>query len=421
MPTRRGVALLVAGAGLYIQARLLGIRELHGLAIAAVLFPLAAMAFVRWSSHRIAFSRSIGPNRAFAGGMVKLSLTARNLGRLTSPPLILEDAAPGALGGAVRVAMPSTPSGRRESVAVERRLLRRGRYSLGPLRARLVDPFGLAEISAEVAPLTHVVVYPHIELLHESAPPEARGGIGRSLIHRLAIAGDEFYAVRPWADGDDLRKIHWRTSARMDQLMIRQDEVRPFPHATLLVDTRLEAHRETMTSSSLEYAISGAASVIWELARQGFALRMATAEGGPSGARWGREAADPLLASLAVAGSSSASAFLGAARRCTSGPGASGAVLGVMGPPAPDLLRVLMRLRRPYSWCGMVLLDTASFGGGSTRERAAFDQRLAEAERALSRAGWRVVIAGSHDRFRDVWQRMFAGGVSRSSLPSQRS
>jgi len=421
VPTRRGVALLVAALGLYIQGRLLGIRELHGLAAASLFFPLAAMAFVRWSRHRIGFVRSIAPSRAFAGGTVRFTLTGRNLGKLPSPPLVLEDAAPHALGGVVRVALPSLGPGRSESVAVERRLLRRGRFTLGPLRAKLVDPFGLAEVSAEVAPSSALVVYPHIERLHESGPPEARGGMGRSALHRLASAGEEFYAIRPWEEGDDLRKIHWRSSARRDELMIRQEEVRPFPHATILLDTRAEAHRETATTSSLEYAISAAASAIWELARQGFALRLATSDGGPSGARWGREAADPLLSALATAGSRSQPTMGPVLKRVSSGTGASGALLAIMGPPASDVITPLARLRRAYAWTGIVLLDTASFSRAAARERASFDQRLAEAERALTRAGWRVVIAGATDRFGDVWQRMFVGGLSRSSLASRRS
>lgn len=421
MPTRRGVALLVAAAGLYLQARLLGVRELHGLAVAALLFPVAAMLFVRWSRHRLGFSRSVGPDRAFAGGTVRFTVTGRNLGRLPSPPLILEDDAPAALGGPVRVALPSMNAGRRESVAVERRLLRRGRYRLGPLRAKLVDPFGLAEIAATVAGPTSVVVFPHIERLHEAAPPEARGGMGRSALHRLASSGEEFYAVRPWEDGDDLRKIHWRSSARAGELMIRQDEIRPFPHATILVDSRPEAHAVAAPSSSLEYSISAAASVIWELSRQGFALRLATSDGGPGGARWGREAADPLLSALATAGSAPDPSLSPVLRRVASGPGASGALLAIMGPPSSDVIAPMVRMRRAYAWCGIVLVDTASFSRPSARERAAYDQRLAEAERNLTRAGWRVMIAGASDRFGDVWQRMFVGGSSRSSFPSRRS
>ena len=99
MPTRRGRVLLVAAPILYLLARVTTVGELHALALGAVVFPLLSMGFVRWSRHRIGFTRSFGPKRVFAGNVVRIEIAARNLSRIPAPPLILEDAASPAIGG----------------------------------------------------------------------------------------------------------------------------------------------------------------------------------------------------------------------------------------------------------------------------------------------------------------------------------
>lgn len=419
MPTRRGVAMLAGAVGLYALARFLSVAELYALAAAAAVFPLLATVFVRARRHALTFVRTVTPRRPFAGATIRVGVGVSNTGRRTSPPVVLDDAAPPDIGGAVRLAAPPLAPERSEALSVERRVAVRGRYTLGPLRARIVDPFGLAKTSAEVLKPASLVVYPAIEPLSEGAPPEARASGGQSPIHRLAVAGDEFYGVRDWQEGDDLRKIHWRSTARLGELMIRQDEVRPFPRATVLVDTRGSVHAGSGSASSLEWAVSGAASVVWELARQGFALRLATARGTPGAVRWGREAADSILASLAVVGSGGRS-LIPTIRRLATRPDAGGALVALLPPPAPDLIGPLSRLRRAYSWCGVVLLDVASFGRPSGRERASFDQRLADAARAFARAGWNVSVAGSSDRFRPIWQSLLTSRSSRTVSPSSR-
>lgn len=418
MPTGRGRALLGGSVACYVFARLLSNDELFAVAVAALVLPLLSLAFVRVGSHRLGFARAHRPRRIFAGGTLRIESVVQNLGRLPSPPLYVEDEAPGPLGGPVRAAVPWMRAQGKLSYVAERTASARGRYVLGPMRARLVDPFGLAEASAAVAARASVVVFPRIDPLHESSPPEARGGAGATHAFRLAASGDEFYAIRDYQEGDDLRKIHWRSSARRGELMIRQDEVRPTPRATILVDTRAAVHRDP---SSLEWAISAAASLVWELARQGFGLRVATADGGPGAWRWGREAADPLLGTLATAERSGARTLRPVLRRASALPAAGGALIALVPPPAPDLAPSLARLARAYSWCGAVLLDTASFAHAPARERAAADQGLAGAERSLVRAGWRVVTAGGNDRFPFVWQTLLDLAASRPRRASLRS
>jgi uncharacterized protein (DUF58 family) len=421
VPTRRGRALLLGASALYFVARILSVDELFAVAAAAAVMPLLAIATVRWARYRLGFSRSVERRKLFPGGRLIVRFTVRNLGHLPSPPLLLTDQAAPSLGGPGRFSLASLAPQKRETIVVERRPSLRGKYSVGPLTARLVDPFGLAEVNATLAVAEDVLVYPRVEQLSPGGPPADRAGSGPSVVYRLAPAGDEFYAVREYESGDDLRKIHWKSVARTGQLMIRQDEARFYPRATVLLDVRLSAHRGAGPEGSLEWAVSAAASTIWHLGRHGFGLRLATDDREPTGVRSGRRGAESLLEILAVLRSSSNTSLIPATRRLARRPGAEGALLAIIPPPKPDELAALSRLRTMYRWCGAILLDVTSFDAVAPKARAEADQRLAAAEGALIRAGWRVRSAGARERYRDIWPTLIGATPYLQNSASRRS
>jgi uncharacterized protein (DUF58 family) len=147
---------------------------------------------------------------------------------------------------------------------------RRGVLALGPTRAALTDPLGLARRAEVVAPRVELLVRPRV---HTISPPLL--GAGRRLAHdddhspRAAAtdATGEFLAVRPYETGDDPRRVHWRSSARTDDLMVRQYEA-PRRGATLVVlDTRAGAagtppvDDDTPIDLAFERAVEAAASI----------------------------------------------------------------------------------------------------------------------------------------------------------------
>ncbi|MGH2829151.1 MAG: DUF58 domain-containing protein, partial [Actinomycetota bacterium] len=354
MPTRRGWAVIGAAAGCVIAARSATVKELYPLGVAAAMLPVIAALVVRWGSVHIEISRRIPARRVFPGTRVRIDLDVVNAGGMPSPPLLVEDDAAPAFGGPARFSLASLPPGSRTSVGIERTAAVRGRYAVGPVRMRLVDPFGLAERFVLLRQTDRVTVYPRVDRLGGEGPPAERAGAGPAAVYRLAPEGDEFYAVREYESGDDLRKIHWRSVARTGELMIRQEEARFFPRATIFADTRRVAHRGSGPESSMEWAISAAASAAWHLARQGFALRLATDDIVPAGARTGRDAADPLLEALAAVTPTQTPGLGAAMRRLSRRPGAEGALIAVLPPPSSEDLRMLARLRTLYTWCGAV-------------------------------------------------------------------
>ncbi len=404
--------MLLASFGCVLIARSLGVGELYAVAASGAFAVALATLTVRWARYRIAFSRRLVPTRTFPDEIVRFELVVRNVARLPSPPVLVEDELPAALGGPARFSVGTLLPDRTRTISLERRATARGRYRVGPLRIRLTDPFGLAHLTTTNRREDLLIVYPRVEALGRATPPSARSGTGPSRAMRLSHEGDEFYAIREYEDGDDLRKIHWHSVARTGQLMIRQEETRLHPRATLLLDSRKEAHRGTGPRSSLEWTISATASAARHLGRSGFSVRLATDAGTVRAYGTGRRAIEGTLEALAVIEPTRRGALAPAVGRVGRRPAAGGALVAVLPPPAPKDLAALARLAGVYAWCGAILVDVDSFASASPRARADADQRIAAAERALARAGWRVRTAEANDRMAEAWKDLIAGPVS---------
>ncbi len=197
-----------------------------------------------------------------------------NVSRLPSGVLLMEDALPYTLGGRPRFVLDKVePQGQR-TVAYPVRSDVRGRFTVGPLSVRLTDPFGLVELSRAFASTDELVVTPVVSPL----PPVRLGGDwaggGESTARSVAASGSEDISTREYRHGDDLRKVHWKSTARTGELMVRREE-QPFQsRATLLLDGRAAAHRGEGPGSSYEWAVSAVASAGTALARAGFALHL---------------------------------------------------------------------------------------------------------------------------------------------------
>src|SRR4029453_13745223 len=201
--------------------------------------PLGALAVVTWGNSRLASSRSVRPVRTSVGKRIAVTVRRDTPPRLETGLLLLEDRLPYQLGPGARFVVPGIPGGDRELLSYEVRAAARGRYSIGPLAVRLADPFGLAQVTNELAGSTDVIVHPRVEALTAPGLGGELASAAATKVRYLFSQGDEFYTTREYRDGDDLRKVHWRSSAKKGQLMIRQEE-RPWQaRAGIAIDLRL--------------------------------------------------------------------------------------------------------------------------------------------------------------------------------------
>jgi uncharacterized protein (DUF58 family) len=395
--TERAYAVLAGGALLWLASRIVGSPDLHILAVGLLaLVPLAA-ALVRLRRHRLQATRRLSERRASPGGRIKVEIEVRNRGVSRTPFLLLEDRLPPALGSPARLVIPSVPAGGRERASYEIVARRRGRYSVGPLVASVADPFDLVRYRLEFEDVHDLVVYPEVEELEAAPVASPVGGSGESSTRQLFRTGEEFYTMRRYEIGDDLRRIHWPSTARTGSLMIRQDETARRAAAVVLLDTRRApggANRDRF-----EKAVSVAASVGVLFLRTGYGLRLATPDLPPQ-----HVSHEQFLEALALVQPSRAPTLTPSLLRLRTLAGANPSLVVVMHVPQAEELAALTRTGLAYGPKTGVLLVPGDTGG-YLPDRAEVDRRVQAARLSLLRGGWDVVLVDPARPLADVWQR----------------
>jgi uncharacterized protein (DUF58 family) len=274
-----------------VAGRLLGIPELVGVALVG-----GAVVYVRGHPCGLDARRELRPPQVHAGGNSRVELSVRNVEGRRSPVLSARDPFDNGRRWARFFIAPLMPG---ETIRAAYRLPtgERGIFPLGPLQIGLTDPFGLAQRTIDAAPVATLTVYPRVDEIRplpQSQGAEPTAARGRP---SLTAGGEDFYALRPYQTGDDLRRVHWPATARIDELMIRQDEVPWQGRVTVLADLRAAVQ----TPESLELALSAAASIIhagWRDHRQ---VRLVATDGTDTGFGSGHNHLGAILECLAGA------------------------------------------------------------------------------------------------------------------------
>ncbi len=266
MPTLRGWAVTGAGFALILLWILLGDGELLMSGAFFVLAALAAIVFVRTRPLDLRLSRALSPSRVHEGDSVAVTVSFSSAGTRTVTNLRLVDEVVG-LGAAMFDVARLVPG--QSATGTYRVICRpRGVYPVGHASVTAADPLGLAELSASSGLVDRLVVYPRIESLTGLPPtPGLDPDQTTSKPDHAAHGGDDFYALREYQTGDDLRRVHWPWSAKTGDLMIRQLETPWRPRALVILDTRRQVYE---SAEAFETAVSGAASVVAHLVGNGF-------------------------------------------------------------------------------------------------------------------------------------------------------
>lgn len=270
-PTRAGVGLLIIGVGLAVAGRFLGILELYLLATMVLVALVLAAIYTLSARLELAISRITTPSRLRAGTPARVDLAVRNRSRRPTPVLSAHDHIQGGRGASVLLAPLRGGSDAR--IAYRLPTQRRGQLRVGPLDLSLGDPLGLTTSQIEAAGPTDLIIHPRLLPL---APLVAVAGhdptADQQPLRAIATAGDEFFALRPYVVGDELRRVNWRASARIDELVVRQDERPNTGRVTVVLDRRSEVYDE----DSFERAVSAALSSLHSGFQGGDALRFMT-------------------------------------------------------------------------------------------------------------------------------------------------
>lgn len=413
-----GRCLIAAGLASSVCSVLLDERDLLRIGAFAVSLPLFAALMAKMSRRSVTARRTVSPTRVSVGDQTEVVLELGNqgpLGRrlprwlsavrrggqwlvgrwLSSGRLALTDAAPDALGQSTRltVTLSRGVSGTLTRLSYQITPAVRGRHHIGPLTARFSDPLGMAEYERDLAGRSALLVLPRVTPLR-GLPAGLGRGEGESGSTGLRRGpGERDALVREYQPGDPVRTVHWRSTARRDELMVRLEERPWHGGVTVMIDRRSHAHRGIGRHSSLEWAVEVVASLCIHLINRGRKVTLIGEDGVTLAT--GRDP-DALLDSLALL-------------RPTTQPGLVPGVrdeeelFAVLGAVEPGGVASMAR-QYAGGYAHAVLLDARCWDPampGAPVSGPAPD--VVASARVLSEAGWTVMVGNPGRRPDDVW------------------
>jgi len=361
--------LNVSGLFVAIVAVLFGIPNLYLMAAILWLIPAASYLMGWLMLGGLTCERAL-PLSAMAGEAVPLTYRLGNTSRLPKFYLLVRDTLPRGIafvGGPPPLVLSLWP-GEEGTTHCRIEARRRGVFLIGPAPIYSTDPLGLQTFAQRMPQMAELTVYPAVLPIQESwlrgaAAQGWRGGA--SALTRGA--GDDFYGVREYGPGDELRRVHWRTTARTGTLAVTEYAQGVTLDMTLALDLSRAAYLGTGggEDSALECAVTLAATLADDLLRHGHTVRLMTAgaradEMAPAN---GPQELPRLLETLARVQADSPLALADVLDGAADG---SAATLVTITPDIgdPRLAERLEDWKARGAQCFGFALDAASFGGG---------------------------------------------------------
>jgi uncharacterized protein (DUF58 family) len=279
MPTRQGWTIAVAAVAAIVIGRVFGIVELF--VIGAGLAAAVALAVLAVQLHRpdLSITRWAHPSVLTVGDTGRVDLLIENRGSLRSPRVDLSEP----VGTANSAHMTIAPLRVDEQVTAGYRVpaTRRGVLQVGPALLERRDLLGLASRPQIAVGATDITVAPRTFEL--PMPSLGHGVLGRHLLALSQRVGPgEFHSLRDYVTGDEPRSIHWKASARSEELKVRQHEAQGVRRCIVVLDRDGDAYPAPVTDAEadvFERAITAAGSLVISAERTGLTTRFVTGGG----------------------------------------------------------------------------------------------------------------------------------------------
>lgn len=245
------------------------------------------------------------------------------------------------------------------------RLVRRGAYTLGPVRAYSTDLFGLFRLHRTFGRVQEILVYPaavDLPLFQLSVAEGLQQGVGQRRSYEVTPSAS---TLREYVEGDSLRRIHWPSTLRTNKLMVKQFDADMRDQVWIILDLHRNVQAGGEIENTAEVAIAAAASLSWKmlslerpvgLIAQGDQYYLIPPQ---------RSATvhQRLLGMLATAQAEGTEPLAGVIRRMRSQIGASSSVIIITPSPEPLWVQAMDALVSGRTQTAVVLLDASSFGG----------------------------------------------------------
>ncbi|MDQ3876595.1 MAG: DUF58 domain-containing protein [Actinomycetota bacterium] len=264
--TRSGRIALALGVLLYVAAWAFGSQPLYPVAVGLLLANPVAWACVRLADRPLLLHRKTLKDQHFEGENVEVEVELEGQRRLPTASVTLVETIE-------KVGRRVTPldagGGGRRRARYLLRSLPRGRYGFPDARAVLQDPFGLQRTEISLPGTAALLVFPRIAPLERLFSEGGAGAqSGRRLLLRRPV-GYDIHGVREYEQGESLRRVHWPTTARRGQLMVKELEDSPSDEIAVVLDAQAAAHAGTPPDSSFDLQVRAAASLLHAQARRG--------------------------------------------------------------------------------------------------------------------------------------------------------
>src|SRR5919198_1800248 len=261
MLTPRGRVVLGLGFGVYIAAWAFGSKPLYPVATGLLLVVAVAWVWVRLANRPFHVRRGSGDSEHVEGDDVPVVVELESTGRVLPAAATLVEHV-GRLG---RQRHSLRRHGRRLSVRYVLRRLPRGRYVFGEVRVELADPFELERVAVELPTPGALLVYPRLVRLERLfSETGTRSHDGRRMLLRRQT-GFELHGVREYEQGESLRRVHWRSTARRGQLMVKELEDAPRDEIAVLLD----ADAAAVVGGRFEMQVRAARAILEAYVRRG--------------------------------------------------------------------------------------------------------------------------------------------------------
>ena len=390
--THRGRLALVLGGATYLGAWAFGSKPLYPVALGLFAAVLLARIWTRLAGRPVALLRRLPSAERYEGDDVQVRLRIE-LERAHAPATVV-------------VRERISKLGERETLVPARNArsyvlhaLPRGRYVFEKTTVVIEDPFGLYRIEQPLSAPGALLIYPRLVELDRLFSESGRlGRDGRRLLLRRP-AGFDLHSVREYERGESLRKVHWRSTAKRGQLMVKELEDSPRDDVAVVLD----ADPAAVVGESFEVQVRAAGSLLFGHSRRGRRAVLVVNsmrreyQRVHSSAGDRREALDLLAAVEPEPGPS-----LGALLADEAGAAARAEELAVVTGSLPaTLVEQLVNHALGHKGVSVVLVDSASFVAGETR--SAFPGLL-----RLQAAGIAVAVLRRGD---DLAARLSAGAA----------
>lgn len=277
--TARGWTITLAGLALCAGSLLVGQRDLLWPGLFLTTLPLASTVLVVLSSRRLALHRTVSPHQVVVGEPASCTVVLRRDAVGPGAVSIVEEQLPPALGDPPSFVVTFGMAGGARQLDYQIRGDWRGRHQMGPIRHGATDGLGLVQRWRVLPGTAELTVTPRVFAL---APAREASGVGASTdtdVLRTSLVGPDDVLIREYRSGDDVRRIHWRSTARTGQLMVRREERAWDPSAVVIVDNRRVHYGTSVPDERFEWVVSATASIALHLQESGFSVSVADASG----------------------------------------------------------------------------------------------------------------------------------------------